>query len=93
MAGVTYLVRMLPMAAVKGKIESRFVRSFIYYMPFAVLSAMTIPSIFYSTSSVISAAAGFTAAMLLSYFGKSMLTVSIAACGSVLAAELLESLL
>ncbi len=89
MAGVTYLIRMIPMALVKGKISSTFVKSFIYYVPYAVLSAMTIPAIFYSTSSVLSAAVGFAVAVAVAYFGKPLLTVALSACGSVLAAELI----
>lgn len=90
MAGVTYLVRMLPMALVKGKIESTFVKSFIYYVPYAVLSAMTIPAIFYSTSSLLSAAAGLAVAVLLAFRGRSLLTVALSACATVLAVGLIE---
>lgn len=89
MAGVTYLIRMIPLALVKGKITSTFVQSFIYYVPYAVLSAMTIPEIFYSTASILSAAVGFLTAVAAAYFGKPLLTVAISACGSVLAVELI----
>lgn len=90
MAGVTYLIRMIPLALVKGKITSTFVQSFIYYVPYAVLSAMTIPAIFYSTSSMISAAVGFVVAVVVAYFGKPLLTVALSACGSVLVVELIQ---
>ena len=93
MAEVTYLIRMIPLELVKGKITSTFVQSFIYYVPYAVLSAMTIPAIFYSTSSVISAAAGFVVAVIVAYFGKPLLTVALSACGSVLAVEIILRLL
>lgn len=89
MAGVTYLIRMIPLTLVKGKITSSFIQSFIYYVPYAVLSAMTIPAIFYSTASIISAAIGFIVAVVTAYFGKPLLTVAISACGSVLAVELI----
>ena len=64
-AGVTYLVRMVPLVLVRRKIQSRFLRSFLYYIPYAVLSVMTIPAIFYATSSTLSAVAGFVMAMIL----------------------------
>ena len=89
MAGVTYLVRMVPMVLVKRKIKNTFVRSFLYYVPYAVLSVMTIPAIFYSTSYTISAICGFALALVLSYFNKSLLTVAASACGTVLAVELI----
>ena len=58
MAGVTYLVRMLPFVLVRGRIKSRFFRSFLYYVPYSVLTVMTIPAIFFSTGSILSAAVG-----------------------------------
>lgn len=89
MAGVTYLIRMLPLTLVRGKIESPFVKSFIFYVPYAVLSAMTIPAIFYSTSSLVSALAGLAVAIILAFFGKSLLTVALSACASVFIVELI----
>ena len=72
MAGTTYLIRSVPFAAVKKKIENRYIRSFLYYIPFAVLTAMTIPDIFTATASVISAAFGLAVAILLALRGKSL---------------------
>lgn len=83
MAGVTYLIRMLPLALVKGRIESRFVKSFLYYVPYAVLAAMTFPAILFSTETMLSAAVGLCVAAVLAYFEKSLLTVALAACGAV----------
>lgn len=88
-AGVTYLIRMVPLVLLRKKIQNRFLRSFLFYIPYAVLAVMTIPAIFYATSSVYSALAGFLAAAVLSYFEKGLLTVAAAACGAVLVAELL----
>ena len=68
MAGVTYLIRMLPFAFFQKKIKSVFVKSFLYYVPYAVLSAMTIPAIFYSTGNMITAVVGTVAAFVLAYF-------------------------
>lgn len=87
MAGVTYLIRMLPMVLIKKKIQNRFILSFLYYIPFAVLSVMTIPAIFSSTSSVISATLGFVTAIILAYKNKSLLTVAAFSCVVVFAAE------
>ena len=88
-AGTTYLVRMLPLVLMKGKIRSRFLLSFLHYIPYAVLSVMTIPAIFSATGDILTAAAGFAAAMILAWRGKSLLTVAAAACAAVLMAELL----
>ena len=52
MALVTYLIRMLPLAAFRKKITSRFLMNFLFYVPYAVLSAMTIPAVFYSSGSI-----------------------------------------
>ena len=88
MAGVTYLIRMIPLALVKKKIKNRFICSFLYYIPYAVLGVMTIPSIFYSTDSLISAVAGFVTALILAYFEKGLLTVAACSCFTALIAEL-----
>ena len=89
MAGVTYLIRMLPLVLIKKKIQNRFLLSFLYYIPYAVLSVMTIPAIFYSTSNILSATVGFLAAVILAIRKKSLLTVALAACGAVLIVEML----
>ena len=52
MALVTYLIRMLPLVIFRKKIENRFIRSFLYYIPYAVLAAMTFPAVFSSTGSL-----------------------------------------
>lgn len=82
MAGVTYLIRMIPLAAVRGKVKSRFLRSFLYYVPYAVLGAMTFPDIFSSTGNLFSALAGTVVALVLGYFEKSLLTVAASACAT-----------
>ena len=87
MAIVTYLIRMLPLAAIRKKIRSPFVLSFLYYVPYAVLTAMTIPGIFFSTGSVITACVGLAAALVAAFFNRGLLTVAISACAGVLIAE------
>ena len=89
MAGVTYLVRMLPLVFFRKKIESRFVRSFLYYIPYTVLSVMTFPAIFYSTGSFWSALAGTLVGILLAFFGRGLLTVAAGSALSVLIAEII----
>ena len=92
-AGVTYLVRAIPLVLVRGKIKNRFVLSFLHYIPYAVLSVMTVPAIFHATGDRLSATAGFVMAVLLSLWNRSLLTVAAAACGSVLAVQLLQTFL
>ncbi len=93
MAGVTYLVRMTPMVLLRRRIRSRFLRSFLRYVPYAVLGAMTIPAIFTSTASVASAAVGFAAAALLAFRGRNLITVAVAACAAAYLAQLLIGML
>ena len=93
MALVTYLIRMVPFALVRKKVTSRYLRSFLYYIPYAVLGAMTIPAIFTSTGSVPSAVAGFAVAMVLAYFKQSLLTVALAACAAAYGMQLLINIL
>ena len=79
MAAVSYLIRMIPLVLVKGKINNRFIRSFLYYVPYACLMAMTFPAVFFSTSSMIAAIAGVGVAIILALKGKGLMTVALAA--------------
>jgi len=88
MAAVTYLIRMIPFTFFRKKIKSRFFRSFLHYIPYAVLSAMTIPAIFYSTGNIITAVAGTAAAVVLAYFNLPLIVVALAAAGTAFAAGL-----
>ena len=88
MAVTTYLIRMLPLVLFQKEIKNKYIQSFLYYVPFACLTAMTIPDIFYATGSVISAAAGLVVALFLGWRGKSLPTVALAACIVVFVVEL-----
>lgn len=79
MALTTYLIRMLPMAIFRKKIENKWIKSFLYYVPYAVLAAMTFPAVFTSTGSVLGASLGCVVAIILSYFKHGLLTVAIGA--------------
>lgn len=87
MAVVTYLIRMLPLTLIKKKIKNRFILSFLYYMPYAVLGAMTFPAILFSTSCVGSAVIGMAAAVMFAYMKKSLITVAAASCLAVYITE------
>lgn len=93
MAVVTYIPRMLPLVLLKRKIQNRFVRSFLQYVPYAVLAAMTFPGILFSTATVLSAAFGLLAALALAYWGRSLLTVALGSTAAVLLAEWVISLI
>ncbi len=79
MAGVTYLIRAIPFGFFRKKINSVFLRSFLYYIPYAVLSAMTIPAIFYSTGNLVTAAAGTIIALILAFFELPLIVVALSA--------------
>ena len=89
MALTTYLIRMLPMAIFRKKITNVRVRSFLYYVPYAVLAAMTFPAIFSSTGTTVSAVAGCIAAVLLAYFKRGLLTVAVGAAAVVFVFQML----
>lgn len=89
MAAVTYLIRMLPLTLIRRTIRSRFLQSFLYYVPYVTLSVMTFPAILSATASPWSGLAGFVTALLLSYKGKGLIVVSLSACAVVFALELI----
>lgn len=88
-AGVTYLIRMIPLCLFKKKIKNRFILSFLHYIPYTVLSVMTVPAIFYATSSIITAAIGFVVAVIAAFFRGSLVKVAALSCLAVLISELI----
>ena len=88
MALTTYIIRVLPMAIFRKKIKSVWVQSFLYYVPYAVLTAMTIPAIFTSTGSVASAAIGCAVAVILAFCKRGLLTVAVGAAAAVYLAQI-----
>ena len=88
LAGSTYLIRVIPFVAIKNKINNRFIRSFLAYIPYAVLTAMTIPAVFYATNWWAGAAAGLIVAVIFALKEKGLTVVAIAACFAVFVVEL-----
>lgn len=93
MALTTYLIRLLPMTLFRKPIRSRFLRSFLHYVPYACLSAMTFPSILSSTESLASGIAALIVAVFLAYRGKSLIVVALSSSCAVLLTEWIISLL
>ena len=87
MAGVTYLIRMLPLTVFRKEIKSVFIKSFLHYVPYAVLAAMTIPDILSSTGNIWTALAGLVVAVVMAWRGMSLVSVAIGACLAVAAAQ------
>ena len=87
MAGVTYLIRAVPFVLCKGRIKSKYIRDFLYYVPMAVLGAMTFPDVFESTGDLRTAVCGVAVAVILAWRGRSLLTVAVAACCAVALAQ------
>ena len=87
MALTTYLVRVIPLTVFRRPIKSRFLKSFLHYVPYACLTAMTFPAILSSTESILSGAAALIVGVILAYRGKSLLTVSLAASAAVMLTE------
>lgn len=93
MALVTYLIRVVPLTVFHRRIENRYIRSFLYYVPYTCLTAMTFPAIFHATENMISALAGVAAAAVFAFQNKSLVTVAAAACLAVFATEQLLPIL
>ena len=93
MALTTYLVRMLPLTLMRKPIQSRFIRSFLHYVPYACLTAMTFPSILTSTSTLISGIAALIVAVVLAYRRKPLIVVAVASSAAVLVTEAVLKLL
>lgn len=87
MAVTTYLIRLLPMTLFRRPIKSRFLRSFLHYVPYACLSAMTFPSILSSTESLAAGITALVTAILLAYHGKSLIVVALSSSCAVLVVQ------
>ncbi len=87
MALTTYLIRALPMAVFRKPIRNRFLRSFLYYVPYTCLAAMTFPAILSSTDSILSGAAALIAGVALAYRGKRLIVVALGSSAAVLLVE------
>jgi len=89
MAGVTYLIRLIPILLFTKKIKNRFILSFLYYVPYSILTAMVIPSIFYACDNVISAIVGFLCAAILAFFNRGLVKIIIYSSIAVLISQIL----
>ena len=93
MALTTYLIRMLPLTIFRKPIKSRFLRSFLYYVPYACLTAMTFPAILTSAGTLAAGIGALAVAVVLAYFGKSLVAVALSSSAAVFVINLLWGLL
>ncbi|MBE6674504.1 MAG: AzlD domain-containing protein [Ruminococcaceae bacterium] len=88
MAGITYLIRVLPLVLIRREIKNPIIRSFLHYVPYVTLSVMTFPAILYATNVIWSALAALVVAVLLSLKGCKLPVVAASACVAVFLIEL-----
>ena len=93
MALTTYLIRMLPLTIFRKPIKSRFLRSFLYYVPYACLTAMPFPAILTSAGTLTAGIGALAVAVVLAYFGKSLVVVALSSSAAVFVINLLCGLL
>lgn len=89
MAGVTYLIRVVPYLLVRKEVKNKFLKSFLAYVPYAVLAAMTVPALLFETEHMISAVIGLIVGIIVAYFEKGLLLVASSCCVAVLVVELI----
>lgn len=89
MAGVTWLIRMIPFTAFRRTIRSPYIQSFIYYIPYTVLGAMTFPAVFYATGNLYASLGATVVALVLAFFKRSLLVVSLGASGAALIVQMI----
>lgn len=93
LAGSTYLIRAIPFALLQKKITNRFLKSFLHYIPYSVLAAMTFPAAFHATGSVLSAVIGLLVGGIFAVKGKGMTLVAAVCCVTALAVDCILHLL
>lgn len=89
MAGVSYLIRVLPLTLIRREITNRFIRSFLYYVPYVTLSVMTFPAIVQATNNPIAGALALLVGAAAAWFGRSLFTVAVLSCVTVFLTELI----
>ncbi|MCR5100798.1 MAG: AzlD domain-containing protein [Butyrivibrio sp.] len=88
MAVVTYLIRAIPLTLIRTEIKNNYIKSFLYYVPYATLAAMTFPAILHASDNMIASTCGFITAIILAIKNKSLLTVAVCSCVVVFIVEL-----
>ena len=89
MAGVTYLIRVLPLTLIRRPIKNRFIQSFLFYVPYVTLAVMTFPAIIEATQSPVAGALALATGVVLAYLGAGLFPVAVSCCAVVLIAEFL----
>ena len=87
MFAVTYLIRMLPLTLIRRPIRNRFLRSFLYYVPYVTLAVMTFPDIMNATGTPVAGLLALIAGVALAWSGRSLFTVAVLSCAVVLVTE------
>lgn len=90
MAVVTYLIRMIPVTFFRREVKGKFMKSFLYYVPYACLASMTFPAILLAPGNIAFGVLAFLAALLAAWKGKSLVTVALCACAAVFVAEIIQ---
>ena len=88
MAGVSFLIRVLPLTLIQRQIQNRFIQSFLYYVPYVTLAVMTFPAIIEATQSPIAGALALAVGAAAAWMGAQLFQVSVSCCLVVLIAEL-----
>ena len=86
---VTYSIRVLPLTLIRKPIKSRFIRSFLYYVPYVTLAVMTFPAVIEATGSIWSGIAAFIVGVLTAYFSGNLFVVALSSCAAVVVVELM----
>lgn len=89
MAAVSYIIRALPLVAIRGEIKNKFIKSFLYYVPYVTLAVMTFPAILHATGSIYSGAAALLVGMVVAYFGFDLFKTALTCCAVVFVLELI----
>ncbi len=85
----TYLLRVVPLLLIKGKIKNEFINSALYYIPYTVLTTMTFPAALYVTDHIASAFVGLAFAIICAIKIKNLTVVALISCIAVLLTEII----
>ena len=87
MAGVSFLIRVLPITLIRKQIKNRFIKSFLYYVQYVTLAVMTFPAIMEATNSRVAGISALLIGITAAWFGADLFKVAVICCVSVFILE------
>lgn len=89
---VSFILRVAPLTLIRKKIENRFLKSFLYYVPYVTLAVMTFPAILSASQEPLAGLAALIVGAVMSWFGAGLFPVALSSCLTVFLVQYIMTL-